>query len=101
MKASLRSKIRTGWQLRSLHGCWWLLDVTVHDCATQTSLCQPSLKDTIMDNSETLEVRGTGALSPWGSSLWESASMTYLWMHLLALDSPKVLPVSGQMVMDL
>ena len=68
---------------------------------TQTSLCQPSLKDTSMDNSETLEIGGTGALSPWGSSLWESASMTYLWIHLLTLDGTKVLPVSGQMVMDL
>ena len=68
---------------------------------TQTSLCQSSLKDTIMDNSETLEIRGTGALSPWGSSLWGSASMTYLWMCLLALGGTKGLPVSGQMVMDL
>ena len=65
---------------------------------TQTSLC---LKDTIMDNSETLEIGGTGALSPRGSSLWESASMTYLWLRLLALDGTKVLSVSGQMVMDL
>ena len=71
---------------------WMSVCMTVQ---TQTSLCQSSLKDTIMDNSETLEIRGTGALSPWGSSLWGSASMTYLWMCLLALGGTKGLPVSG------
>lgn len=64
---------------------WMSVCMTVQ---TQTSLCQSSLKDTIMDNSETLELEGQ-VLFLHGVQAFKSASMTCLWIVFLPLAALK------------